>query len=232
MKMRKWFKLGVSIIITLMIVTSTPVNAETESDVESTVEMILEDIKELDMQEDEVRQEIGNLTVNEMNTIREYLEEKPDITLLEQQVLEITNEVIYGDNKFRRVEQDTLMDKEERDANRRDAKEIVQGYTKDDKYRMREILYEKGIDNLEEEERILLDSIREDLNDDNKVVFITIAIIAFVVGIFLLIVDFTSSGNLALGGLGFIGAILMGVGLSIGMAVIIGDLDTITAIFN
>lgn len=208
-----------------MIALSTiqTVNAQEDGDKQETsVEMILEDIKELNMKEDEVRQEIGNLTINELNSIKDYLEEKPDITVKEQQVLEITYELNYGDNKFRRVEQDTINGKEERDASRRDAKELVDGYTQDEKFEMYEILNEKREDDRTEEENILLDAIREDFRDKYMGTFIKITIAMIITGIILIIVDVKHSKSLSGGFYGFVGTVLLAIGIVLGLTLLGG----------
>ena len=203
--------------------TIQTVNAQEDGDKQETsVEMILEDIKGLNMKEDEVRQEIGSLTVNEMNSIKDYLEEKPDITVREQQVLEIIYEVTYGDNKFIRVEQDTIKGKDERDASIRDAKEIVDGYTQDEKFEMYEILQEKREDDRTEEENILLDAIKEDFNDKYMGTFIKIAIALIIAGIVLTMVDAGHSMSMSDGFFGIIGTVLLAIGIALGLLLLGG----------
>lgn len=217
----------IPIIMALSIMIALPtiqtVNAQEDGDKQETsVEMILEDIKGLNMKEDEVRQEIGSLTVNEMNSMKDYLEEKPDITVREQQVLEIIYEVTYGDNKFKRVEQDTIKGKEELGVSRRDAKELVDGYTQDEKFEIYEILLEKREDGRTEEENILLDAIREDFNDKYMGTFIKITIALIIAGIVLTIVDSGHSTSMSGGFFGIVGTVLLAIGILLGLTLLGG----------
>ena len=220
-----WRVIPIIMVLSIMIALPTiqTVNAQEDGDKQETsVEMILEDIKGLNMKEDEVRQEIGSLTVNEMNSIKDYLEEKPDITVREQQVLEIIYEVTYGDNKFIRVEQDTIKGKDERDASIRDAKELVDGYTQDEKFEMYEILQEKREDDRTEEENILLDAIKEDFNDKYMGTFIKIAIALIIAGIVLTMVDAGHSMSMSDGFFGIIGTVLLAIGIALGLLLLGG----------
>lgn len=213
-------KLVMSIMVTLVMVFGGTSFVKAE-EVE-TVQGVLNEIQQVAETKEEITKEVNKLTINELNSIRDYLEEKPDITVKEQQVLEITYEVTYGDNKFRRVEQDTIKGKEERDASIRDAKELVDGYTQDEKFEIYEILQEKREDDRTEEENILLDAIKEDFNDKYMGTFIKITIFLIIAGIYLNIVDVKYTKTITMGLYGFIGTVLLAIGLASGLLLLGG----------
>lgn len=223
-------KLVMSIMVTLVMVFGGTSFVKAE-EVE-TVQGVLNEIQQVAETKEEITKEVNKLTINELNSIRDYLEEKPDITVKEQQVLEITYEVTYGDNKFRRVEQDTIKGKEERDASIRDAKELVDGYTQDEKFEIYEILQEKREDDRTEEENILLDAIKEDFNDKYMGTFIKITIALIIAGIVLSLVDVKYSKSLSLGLYGFIGLVLLSIGLTLGLLLLGGSTNLIVTFFN
>ena len=84
--------------------TAQLVNAENEQSVQS----IIEQVQEHNLREEDVREELKTLSLNELESANEYLSNKPDITMIEQQVLTLTEDLLTGGNSVGYVDQESL----------------------------------------------------------------------------------------------------------------------------
>ena len=90
--MKNKFKVKVVLLTMLSIFTlmTQPVNAEDEQSVQS----IIEQVQEHNLREEDVQEELEQLSMSELKEVQEYLTSKHDVTMIEKQVLNLTEDLL------------------------------------------------------------------------------------------------------------------------------------------
>ena len=90
--MKNKFKVKVVLLTMLSIFTlmTQPVNAEDEQSVQS----IIEQVQEHNLREKDVQEELEQLSMSELKEVQEYLTSKHDVTMIEKQVLNLTEDLL------------------------------------------------------------------------------------------------------------------------------------------
>lgn len=84
--------------------TVQPVNAQNGEQIEN----IVEQIQEHNEREEDIREELKNLSLNELESVDEYLSSKPDITMDENQILTLTQDLLAEGSSVNYVAQENL----------------------------------------------------------------------------------------------------------------------------
>ena len=152
--MKRKNKNNVMLLIALSffaLTTVQPVNAEDEQSVES----IIEQIQEHNEREEDIREELKNLSLNELESVDEYLSSKPDITMDENQILTFTQELLSNGSSVNYVAQENLKKAERKETLRLEAEKIVDGLSKEERNFIRQEL--KIIKDKSTEEKVMYD---------------------------------------------------------------------------
>ena len=104
--MKNKFKVKVVLLTMLSIFTlmTQPVNAEDEQSVQS----IIEQVQEHNLREEDVQEELEQLSMSELKEVQEYLTNKHDVTMIEKQVLNLTEDLLAGGSSVNYVAQESL----------------------------------------------------------------------------------------------------------------------------
>ena len=91
--MERKIKVNVMLLTVLSffaLTTVQPVNAENEQSVQS----IIEQVQEHNLREEDVQEELEQLSMSELKEVQEYLTSKHDVTMIEKQVLNLTEDLL------------------------------------------------------------------------------------------------------------------------------------------
>ena len=105
--MKRKIKVNVMLLIGLSLLALTivqPVNAENEQSVQS----IIEQVQEHNLREEDVQEELEQLSISELKEIQEYLANKHDVTMIEKQVLNLTQDLLSNGSSVNHVSQENL----------------------------------------------------------------------------------------------------------------------------
>lgn len=102
--------------------TAQLVNAQNGEQIEN----IVEQIQEHNEREEDIREELKNLSLNELESVYEYLSSKPDITMDENQILTLTQELLSNGSSVNYVVQENLKKAERKEELRSEAKESAE----------------------------------------------------------------------------------------------------------
>ena len=105
--MKRKIKVNVMLLIGLSFLALTivqPVNAENEQSVQS----IIERVQEHNLQEEDVQEELEQLSMSELKDAQEYLTNKHDVTMIEKQVLNLTQDLLSNGSSVNHVSQENL----------------------------------------------------------------------------------------------------------------------------
>ena len=105
--MKRKIKVNVMLLIGLSFLALTivqPVNAENEQSVQS----IIERVQEHNLQEEDVQEELEQLSMSELKAVQEYLTNKHDVTMIEKQVLNLTQDLLSNGSSVNHVSQENL----------------------------------------------------------------------------------------------------------------------------
>lgn len=128
----------------------------------ATVQEVLDEIQLVAETEEEVKEEILELSVNDLNEIDLYLSGKPDITMGEKVILETVKDVMYGGDRLEYALQDNLQGIEYRNSLEEDAKELALSMGKNERNELMDNL--KSKENKTEEEQALLKGLWHETN--------------------------------------------------------------------
>ena len=131
-------------MFTLMV---QPVNAENEQSVQS----IIEQVQEHNLREEDVQEELEQLSISELKEIQEYLANKHDVTMIEKQVLNLTQDLLGEGSSVGYVAQESLQTSDRKEALRLEAEEIVGGLSEEEINTVRRELKNKDERSIEEE---------------------------------------------------------------------------------
>ena len=132
-------KVNVMLLIVLSffaLATAQPVNAEEEQSVQS----IIEQVQEHNLREEEVQEELEQLPISELKDIQEYLANKHDVTMIENQVLNLTQELLSNGDSVKYVAQENLNAAERKEELREEVEEFVDGLSKKERNSLRQEL--------------------------------------------------------------------------------------------
>lgn len=178
MKKSMSFKILLLSFVTMFLMSAPLANAQNE-EVNGTVETILENIQEHNLREDDVLEELKGLTVNELENVDEYLSSKPDITMNENQILTLTQELLSNGNSVNYVIQENLNTAKRKEELRSEAQESAENLSDEE----REILMNELQSNMDKsiEEEVMYEEL---LNIADKEVVTTILLLGIGTAIF------------------------------------------------
>ena len=127
--------------------TVQPVNAENEQSVQS----IIEQVQEHNLREEDVQEELEQLSMSELKDIQEYLANKHDVTMIEKQVLNLTQELLGEGSSVGYVAQESLQTSDRKEALKLEAEEIVNGLSEEERNSVRKELKSIKDKSIEEE---------------------------------------------------------------------------------
>ena len=165
--MKRKNKINVMLLIVLSffaLTTVQPVNAEDEQSVES----IIEQIQEHNEREEDIREELKNLSLNELESVDEYLSSKPDITMNEKQILTLTQDLLSNGSSVNYVVQENLNTAERKEELRSEAQKSAESLSDEE----REVLMNELQSNMDKsiEEEVMYEEL---LNIAGKKTIIT-----------------------------------------------------------
>ena len=152
--MKRKIKVNVMLLIGLSFLALTmvqPVNAEDEQSVQS----IIEQVQEHNLREEDVQEELEQLSMSELKDIQEYLANKHDVTMIEKQVLNLTQELLGEGSSVGYVAQESLQTSDRKEALKLEAEEIVNGLSEEERNSARKEL--KSIKDKSIEEEVMYD---------------------------------------------------------------------------
>lgn len=147
MKNKFNFKVVLLTMLSIFTLMAQPVNAESEQSVQS----IIEQVQEHNLREEDVQEELEQLSMSELKDVQEYLSNKHDVTMIEKQVLNLTQDLLAGGNSVGYVAQESLQTSNERDELRLEAEEFVDGLSEEEINTVQRELKNKDERNIEEE---------------------------------------------------------------------------------
>lgn len=116
----KKYIIGMVVTVAMLVGSVSGVHAFEETSVQG----VLDEIQKVAETEEEVREEILDLSVNELNEIDAYLKGKPDITMGEKVILETVKDVMYSGDSLEYAIQDNIQEIELENSLKEEAKEI------------------------------------------------------------------------------------------------------------
>lgn len=125
MKKSMSFKVLLLSFVTMFLMSAPLANAQNE-EVNGTVETIIENIQEHNEREEDIREELKALSLNELESVDEYLSSKPDITMDENQILTLTQDLLSNGSSVNYVVQESLNTADRKDELRSEAQESAE----------------------------------------------------------------------------------------------------------
>lgn len=104
MKNKFNFKVVLLTMLSMFTLMIQPVNAENEQSVQS----IIEQVQEHNLREEDVQEELEKLSISELKDVQEYLANKHDVTMIEKQVLNLTQDLLGEGSSVGYVAQESL----------------------------------------------------------------------------------------------------------------------------
>lgn len=183
--MKNKFKVKVVLLAMLSMFTLMihPVNAENEQSVQS----IIEQVQEYNLREEDVQEELEELSISELKEVQEYLASKHDITMIEKQVLNLTQELLGEGSSVGYVAQESLQTAERKEALRLEAEEIANGLSEEERNSVSQEL--KNIENKSIEEKVMYDVLNKMKIADILSYFLIKGIVLITVGLIFKIYD-------------------------------------------
>lgn len=178
--MKRKIKVNVMLLIVLSffaLTTVQPVNAESEQSVQS----IIEQVQKHNLREEDVQEELEQLSISELKEIQEYLANKHDVTMIEKQVLNLTQDLLGEGSSVGYVAQESLNTAERKEVLRLEAEEIVDGLSEEERNSVRQEL--KNIENKSTEEKVMYDVLNKRKIVDNFSYFLIKGVVLIAVGI-------------------------------------------------
>ena len=178
--MERKIKVNVMLLTVLSffaLTTVQPVNAESEQSVQS----IIEQVQEHNLREEDVQEELEQLSISELKEIQEYLANKYDITMIEKQVLNLTQELLGEGSSVGYVVQESLNTAEIKETLRLEVEEVVDGLSKKERNSVRKEL--KSIKDKSTEEKIMYDVLNKMEIVDNLFSLLVKGVLLIAVGI-------------------------------------------------
>ena len=174
--MKNKFKVKVVLLTMLSMFTLMiqPVNAKNEQSVQS----IIEQVQEYNLREEDVQEELEQLSISELKEVQEYLANKHDITMIEKQVLNLTQELLGEGSSVGYVAQESLQTAERKEALRLEAEEIANGLSEEERNSVRKEL--KSIKDKSTEEKVMYDVLNK-MADEKGLSSLLIKGVVFVV---------------------------------------------------
>ena len=151
MKNKFNFKVVLLTMLSMFTLMIQPVNAENEQSVQS----IIEQVQEHNLREEDVQEELEQLSISELKDIQEYLANKHDVTMIEKQVLNLTQELLGEGSSVGYVAQESLQTSDRKEALKLEAEEIVNGLSEEERNSARKEL--KSIKDKSIEEEVMYD---------------------------------------------------------------------------
>lgn len=191
--MKRKIKASVMLLIVLSffaLTTAQPVNAESEQSVQS----IIEQVQEHNLREEDVQKELEQLSISELKEVQEYLANKHDVTMIEKQVLNLTQDLLGEGSSVGYVAQESLNTAEIKEALRLEAEEIVDGLSEEERNSVRREL--KNIENKSKEEKVMYDVLNKINIVDNLSRNLIKGVVFIIVGTIFKILD-KRKGNLS-----------------------------------
>ena len=188
--MKNKFKVKVVLLTMLSMFTLMiqPVNAENEQSVQS----IIEQVQEYNLREEDVQEELEQLSISELKEVQEYLANKHDITMIEKQVLNLTQDLLGEGSSVGYVAQESLQTAERKEALRLEAEEIANGLSEEERNSVSQEL--RNIENKSIEEKVMYDVLNKMKIADILSSFLIKGIVLIVVGIVFKIYDKLKGG--------------------------------------
>lgn len=192
--MKNKFKIKVVLLTMLSMFTLMiqPVNAKNEQSVQS----IIEQVQEHNLREEDVQEELEQLSISELKEVQEYLASKHDITMIEKQVLNLTQELLGEGSSVGYVAQESLQTAERKKALRLEAEEIANGLSEEERQSVSQEL--KNIENKSTEEKIMYEVLNKMETVDNLYSFFIKGIGVIAVGVAFTIYDKLKGGIVSL----------------------------------
>lgn len=177
--MKRKIKVNVMLLIVLSffaLTTVQSVNAENEQSVQS----IIERVQEHNLQEEDVQEELEQLSISELKEVQEYLANKYDITMIEKQVLNLTQDLLGEGSSVGYVVQESLQTSDRKEALKLEAEEIVNGLSEEERNSVRKEL--KSIKDKSTEEKVMYDVLNKMEIVDNLSSLLIKGVVFVVVG--------------------------------------------------
>ena len=177
--MKRKIKVNVMLLIGLSLLGLTivqPVNAENEQSVQS----IIERVQEHNLREEDVQEELEQLSISELKEVQEYLANKYDITMIEKQVLNLTQELLGEGSSVGYVAQESLQTSDRKEALKLEAEGIVDGLSEEERNSVRQEL--RSIKDKSTEEEVMYDVLNKMEEEDNLSSLLIKGVVFVVVG--------------------------------------------------
>ena len=97
------------------------------------IENIVEQIQEHNEREEDIREELKNLSLNELESVDEYLSSKPDITMDENQILTLTQELLSNGSSVNYVVQENFNTAERKEELRSEAQKSAESLSDEER---------------------------------------------------------------------------------------------------
>lgn len=215
--MKRKNKINVMLLIVLSFFALTAVQLVNAQNGEQ-IENIVEQIQEHNEREEDIREELKNLSLNELESVDKYLSSKPDITMDENQILTLTQELLSNGSSVDYVIQENLNTAERKEGLRSEAQKSAENLSdKERKVLMNEL--QSNMDKSIEEE-VMYEELLNIADKETITTQLLLGIGTALFGAFIYALDKDSPSAI------FAGALLFSFGLGVA-AVSLFDLYTL-----